>query len=136
VVNGLERLYGKWKIPWGEINRFQRNANYRMQKFNDNEKSYPSGLASAFYGSLPSYETVWSDGKKQYGVAGNSFVAVVEFGDRVKARSVITGGQSFDHSSVNFNDQVEMFLGGKMKEVSFYREDVDRNAKKVYKPGR
>ena len=134
ILTGLNQYYNSWKIPWGEINRFQRN-DHSSRKFDDSKESLPVGFASAGFGSLYSYETVWSEGNKQYGVAGNSFVAIVEFGPRIKARSISTGGQSFDPSSKHFNDQAKLFVEGKLKDVFFYKEDVERNSERKYKPG-
>jgi acyl-homoserine-lactone acylase len=133
VMNGLQRIYGDWKIAWGSINRFQR-TDYSDQRFSDSKESLPVGFASAFFGCLASYETIWGEGNKQFGIAGNSFVAVVEFGKKIRARSVVTGGQFFDPSSKHFNDQAEMFVTGRMKEVNFYREDVERNSERKYRP--
>ena len=82
---------------------------------------------------------------KQYGVAGNSFVAVVEFvrqsadsfgGKKIKAKSLVAGGQSFDPRSKHFSDQASMFINGKLKDVFFYKTDVEKNAESVYHPGR
>jgi acyl-homoserine lactone acylase PvdQ len=135
VIDGLSKYYGTWKTPWGEINRYQRNSGSVHQEFSDAEPSVPVGIASALFGSLPSYETAWSGTKKGYGVAGNSFVAVVEFGAKVKARSIITGGQSFDKSSKHFTDQAQMYINGKFKDVFFYKEDVVAHAERTYHPG-
>jgi acyl-homoserine-lactone acylase len=62
-------------------------------------------------------------------------VAIVEFGKKIRARSIVTGGQSFDPSSNHFNDQAEMFTTGKLKEIFFYREEVMKNAERTYRPG-
>ncbi len=136
VMAGLKRMYGSWKVPWGEINRYQRIAG----SFDDDIASLPVGMASAFFGSLASYETVWSNGKRQYGVAGNSFVAAVEFikngsGKKVRAKSVVTGGQSFNPASKHYADQAAMFINGQFKDVLFYRDDVQRDAEITYHPG-
>jgi len=133
IIAGLQKLYGIWKIPWGDINRYQRTKT-STSVFNDREPSLPVGLAPAFFGSLPSFETIWGD-TKQYGVAGNSFTAVVEFGEKVKARSSVMGGQFFDPNSKHFIDQAAMCIDGKFKDVSFYKEDVQKNAVKTYHPG-
>ena len=92
-------------------------------------------MAPAYFGSLPAFETVWQNTQKQYGVAGNSFVAVVEFvrkdsigGNKIKAKSVVAGGQSFDPQSKHFLDQATMFIQGKFKDVFFYKADVEKNA--------
>ncbi|MEO6406513.1 MAG: penicillin acylase family protein [Ferruginibacter sp.] len=135
LLVGLQRMYGKWKVPWGEVNRFQRTTGAMAHDFTDDATSLPVGLVSAFYGSLPAFETTWKDTKKQYGVAGNSFVAVVEFGKKLKARSIVAGGQSFDPASKHFNDQAEMFINGKLKDVHFYKEDVEKNKERRYHPG-
>ena len=135
VLSGLQRMYGSWKIPWGQINRYQRTTGRIYPTFSDDDKSFPVGMAPAFLGSLPAYETVWNNTQKQYGVAGNSFVAVVEFGEKIRAKSVVAGGQSFDPRSKHFIDQAQMFLEGKFKEVFFYKADVEKNAESNYHPG-
>ena len=135
VISGLQKMYGSWRIPWGDINRYQRPTGEMNQKFEDGVQSFPVGLAPAFLGSLPAYETVWNDTQKQYGVAGNSFVAVIEFGENIKAKSIVTGGQSFDPNSKHFMDQANMFMEGKFKDVFFYKADVEKNAESKYHPG-
>jgi len=128
----LRSLFGSWQVPWGNINRYQRNAD---GNFDDNKESLPVGFASAIFGSLPSFEPVWYKTSKGYGTAGNSFVAAVEFGDRLQAKAVIPGGQSFNPSSKHFNDQSERFVTGNLRDVFFYRDDVEKHKEKAYKPG-
>lgn len=135
ALAALQNMYGTWKVPWGEMNRYQRTEGYADQHFDDNEPSTPVGLGSAFWGSLPSYEVSRYDTKRRYGTSGNSFVAVVEFGKRIKAKSVTTGGQSFDKKSKNSNDQALMYAEGKFKDVLFYKEDVLKNKVRMYHPG-
>ncbi len=135
ILSGLQKLYGSWKIPWGQINRYQRISGVIYPTFDDDDESFPVGLAPAFFGSLPAYETIWDDTKKQYGVAGNSFTAVVEFGEKIKAKSIVAGGQSFDPRSKHFMDQAQLFINGKFKEVYFYKPDVEKNAERTYHPG-
>jgi acyl-homoserine-lactone acylase len=57
-----------------------------------------------------------------YGTSGNSFVAAVEFGDRVRARAVSAGGESGDRSNKHFNDQATRYATGNLREVYFYRD--------------
>ncbi len=135
VLSGLQRMYGSWRIPWGQINRYQRTSGAIYPTFDDDDESFPVGMASAFFGSLPAYETIWNDTQKQYGAAGNSFTAVVEFGEKIKAKSVVAGGQSFDPRSKHFMDQAQLFIDGKFKEVFFYKSDVEKNAERTYHPG-
>ena len=87
----LEKLkvdFGSWKTAWGEFNRYQRNDGEIQQDFNDAKPSLPVGMASSSWGALASFGTRFGkDTKRQYGTSGNSFVAVVEFGDKVTAKT-------------------------------------------------
>ncbi len=70
-----------------------------------------------------------------YGYVGNSFVAVVEFGKVIKAKSLLAGGVSADPNSPHFTDQAERYSRGEFKEVNFYKQEVEKNAKRTYHPG-
>jgi acyl-homoserine-lactone acylase len=136
VVNELKTKFGKWEIPWGTINRYQRISNDIVQKFKDDEPSFPVGFASASWGQLPSYNSRYYTGtNKRYGVSGNSFICAVEFGKRIKAKSLLAGGVSGDPASPHFADQLEMYTQGHFKEVLFYKEDLLRHVERTYHPG-
>ena len=136
VIKELKNKYGKWNIAWGEINRFQRISGDVNLKYDDAEPSLPVGFASSTWGMLPSYSSRYFPGtKKRYGVNGNSFICAVEFGKKIKAKSLLAGGQSGDPKSPHFNDQALMYTQGKFKDVLFYKEDVLKNAEKTYHPG-
>jgi acyl-homoserine lactone acylase PvdQ len=136
AVEEMEDRYGTWDVAWGEINRFQRLNGNINSHFDDKKESIPVGLASGYWGALAAFEvTQGEDTKKFYGVRGNSFVAVVEFGDRVKAKSLLAGGQSGNPTSPHFLDQAEMYAEAEFKEVAFYREDVEKRAESRYNPG-
>ncbi|MBW4889088.1 penicillin acylase family protein [Mucilaginibacter sp. HMF5004] len=133
VVKELENKYGTWRVPWGNINRYQRPAD---GVFDDKKPSMPVGQVSSAFGQLPSYVSKQMPGtEKRYGYSGNSFVAAVEFGKRIKAKSIITGGQSFDPASKNYTDQAKMYIDGQFKDVLFYKEDVLKHAERTYHPG-
>jgi acyl-homoserine lactone acylase PvdQ len=135
AVQKLENDFGSWNIAWGEINRFQRLSGDINLSFDDEQPSLAVGLASGRWGALASYGAVTRDTKKMYGTSGNSFIAVVEFGDRVKAKSLLAGGNSSNPSSAHFYDQAQRYADGLFKDVAFYREDVESRAKYTYKPG-
>ncbi|MES2893496.1 MAG: penicillin acylase family protein [Bacteroidota bacterium] len=135
VLGILEKLFANWRIPWGEVNRYQKISGGVSHQFDDRQKSLAVGFGSALFGSLPSYETDWTNTRKAYGVAGNSFVAVVEFGKKLKARSIIPGGQSFVRDHKHFADQAELYVQGKFKDIFFYKEDVLKNKERSYHPG-
>jgi acyl-homoserine-lactone acylase len=132
----LERDYGSWKIPWGEVNRFQRLTGDIVQPFSDSSPSIPVPFTSARWGSLASFAARRYEGtKKLYGTSGNSFVAVVEFGDSVRARAVTAGGQSGHPSSPHFNDQAVRYSKGDLREVYFYPSQLKGHVEREYRPG-
>jgi acyl-homoserine-lactone acylase len=137
VIENLQKKYGRWQIAWGEINRFQRISPDIDNKFDDTQPGYPVGFASAQWGMLPSYTSrIFPNTIKRYGVHGNSFICAVEFGKRVKAKSLLAGGQSSNPGSKHFFDQGELYSKGVFKEVLFYKEDVLQHAEKAYHPGK
>jgi acyl-homoserine lactone acylase PvdQ len=128
--------FGSSQIPWGDINRFQRLNGDIVPKFDDEQPSTPVGFTSSTWGSLASFGARPQPGtKKWYGTGGNSFVAVVEFGDKVRARAVTAGGESSHTRSWHFNDQIERYSTGNLREVYFYKEDWKGHTDKEYHPG-
>jgi acyl-homoserine lactone acylase PvdQ len=136
TVQMLEADFGTWNIPWGEVNRFQRLTGDINLEFDDEKPSTPVDMANSDWGALADFGAHRANGtKKLYGRNGNSFAAVVEFGDKVRAKSVLIGGQNNDPASPHFNDQVPLFTSHQWKEVAFYREDVEKRATERYAPG-
>ena len=132
----LQADFGTWKTPWGDINRFQRLTDDIVHPFDDAGPSIPVGFASARWGSLASYGArSYKGSKKIYGTSGNSFVAVVEFGDQVRAKAVTAGGESGDPKSPHFNDQAQRYATGDLRDVYFYRQQLEGHTKRTYKPG-
>ena len=132
----LSTDFGSWQTPWGAINRFQRLSGDVEQKYDDSKPSWPVPFASATWGSLAAFGmSAKQTTKRIYGDRGNSFVAVVEFGPKLKARSILAGGESADPASKHFTDQAEMYSKGEFKEVLFYREDIEKNLERKYHPG-
>ena len=136
AIAKLKTDFGSWKTPWGEFNRYQRNDGAIQQQFDDSKPSIPVGMASGRWGALASYGTRFGKNtKRQYGTSGNSFVAVVEFGDTVKAKTMLAGGQSSNVNSPHFSDQSQRYADGQFKTVAYYKEDVLKRAKTTYHPG-
>jgi acyl-homoserine-lactone acylase len=129
--------FGSWKTAWGEINRFQRLTGSIVQPFNDSGLSIPVGFPSARWGSLASFAArAYQGTRKWYGTSGNSFVAVVEFGDSVRAKAVTAGGESGDPSSPHFNDQAVRYSRGDLRDVYFYRHQLKGHTEREYRPGK
>jgi len=135
--NRLVGDFGNWRTPWGHINRFQRLTGDIVQPFDDDAPSLPVGFTSAQWGSLASFGVRPRPGvKRHYGTSGNSFVAIVEFGDKVRARAVSAGGESGNPKSPHFNDQADRYSRGDLREVYFYPAQLTGHTKRTYRPGR
>ena len=136
AIAKMEVDFGSWKVAWGDMNRFQRNDGNIRQTFDDNKPSYPVQLGSGRWGALASVGTRQHDGTKNwYVTSGNSFIASVEFGDKVRAKALMAGGLNSDPKSDHFFDQGEMYGKGTFRDVHFYREDVEANMERSYHPG-
>ena len=128
--------FGTWKITWGSINRFQRLTGDIVQPFNDAGQSIPVPFTSSTWGSLASFGArQYPDTKRWYGTSGNSFVAVVEFGDKVRARAVTAGGESGHPDSPHFNDEAHRYADGNLREVYYYPDQLKGHTEKTYHPG-
>ncbi|MDQ8053047.1 MAG: penicillin acylase family protein [Pedobacter sp.] len=135
TLTDLNKRFGKWQVPWGEVNRFQRLTGAIREKYDDDAPSTPVGFGSAMWGQLGSFVSAQFNTNKRYGYSGNSFVCVVEFGKKIKAKSVLAGGNSGNPDSKHFNDQAAMYANGQFKDVLFYKEDVLKNMERSYRPG-
>jgi len=136
AVDRLDRDFGSWRTPWGEINRLQRNDGAVAQTFDDDRASVPVPFVSAQWGSLASFGAPPAPGvRRRYGVSGNSFVAAVEFGPRLRAMAINVGGSSGDPRSPHFRDQDAGFAAGKLRPVYFYPDELRRHTARCYRPG-
>ncbi len=137
-VSSIDRLaadFGSWKTKWGEINRFQRISPEIVHPHSDDAPSIPVGFTSGNWGSLASFGArPFRGSKRWYGTGGNSFVAVVEFGKRVRAKAVTAGGESGDLKSKHFNDQAGRYAAGNLREVYFYPDQLKDHSELVYRP--
>jgi acyl-homoserine-lactone acylase len=136
AVDRLTTDFGSWQTPWGEINRFQRLTDDIVHPFTDSGPSIPVPFTTARWGSLASFGArSYNGSKKIYGTYGNSFVAVVEFGDSVHARAVTAGGESGDPRSPHFNDEAARYASGDLREVYFYPGQLKGHTEREYHPG-
>jgi len=135
AVLKLQNEFGRWQTPWGEINRYQRLTDDIVQPFDDAKPSLPVGFASSQWGALASFESSGPQKTRRiYGSVGNSFIAAVEFGPTVRAKALMSGGESGDPASPHFTDQAQMFVHGQFRDVLFSREDVAAHAERSYHP--
>ncbi|MBD2756484.1 penicillin acylase family protein [Spirosoma validum] len=133
AVAELEKEFGTWQVTWGQANRFQRTTD---KEPSDDKLSWGVPATPGFMGSLNAYVSKKSPKThKRYGITGNTFVAAVEFGDKLRAKTILTGGASSDPNSPHYIDQVNGYINGQYKEIYFYKDDVYKHAEKIYHPG-
>ena len=126
-----------WEIPWGQVNRYQRYMKGEFP-FSDDRPSIAVAQTSSKFGQLPAFESKREPGVialKRWGYSGNSFIAAVSFGKKLEAKTIITGGQSFDPNNKHFTDQAQMYIDGNFKTIHFYKEDVLAHKVTEYNPG-
>jgi acyl-homoserine-lactone acylase len=137
AIDRLAADFGTWRTRWGDINRFQRLTADIEQRFDDSAPSIPVPFTSAQWGSLASFGASTHPGtRRMYGTSGNSFVAVVEFGERVRALAVTAGGESGHPASPHFDDQASRYASGDLRQVYFYPSQLDGHTVRRYRPGR
>ena len=134
----LDRLIGRWgtwRVAWGDINRAQRLHSSGDVPFDDTAHSHPVVGTPSWTGASFTFWSQWQPGnKRRYATGGNSYVAVVEFGERVQARSLMPFGQSADPESPHHTDQLARYATGYYKRAWLYLDDVQRNAIRSYRP--
>ena len=135
AVDALSADFGTWETPWGDINRFQRINDDIAPHFDDSKPSIPVPFTASVWGSLAAFGArSYPNTKKWYGTSGNSFVAVVEFGDSVRAQAITAGGESGNPQSPHFNDEAERYASGRLRDVYFYRSQLAGHTEREYHP--
>jgi acyl-homoserine lactone acylase PvdQ len=136
AMTNLQTDWETWRVPWGEINRLQRRHSSGDESFSDELPSLPIAGAPGFAGAMFTFYARPSEGqKRRYGTSGNTYVAVIEFGPKVEARTLHTFGASADPASAHHFDQAPLYAEGDFKPAWLTLSDVQENAARSYHPG-
>ena len=73
--------------------------------------------------------------KRRYGVAGATYISIVEFGPQVRAMSVHVFGSSGDPKNKHFMDQSPLYGRGEFKPAWIELSDIKANLERSYRPG-
>jgi penicillin amidase len=136
VIDDLNGTFGTWRVAWGEVNRLERRQSGGEEPFRDDLKSLPVAGAPGDVGIVFNfYARPEKDQKRRYGVAGHSFISVVDFGPEVRARSILVFGENSDPRSPHYFDQSELYARQEFKPAYFTLAEIKAHAEKTYHPG-
>jgi penicillin amidase len=136
AIDKLTTTFGTWRVPWGDLNRLERRQSGGEEPFRDDVKSLPVAGAPGDVGIVFNfYARPEKDQKRRYGVAGHSFISVVDFGPQVEARSVLVFGENSDPASPHYFDQSEIYARQEFKSAYFSLEDIKAHLERSYHPG-
>jgi penicillin amidase len=136
VLKKLENDFGTWRVAWGEINRLQRVDESRAESFRDDRAGVPiPGFSGRDGAVFTFYSTPVPGQKKRYGVAGGTYVSIVEFAPEVRGFSVHVFGASGDPASPHFMDQAPLYARGEFKPAWLKLADIKANLESAYRPG-
>ena len=116
----LQAKFGALDVPWGDY--------YRI---NYSGKDLP---ANGVDGSLGIFRVAWpgsADEDHMYVGGGDSWVGVIEFGEEVQAKVLLSYGNSTQEDSPNFGDQLEHFSKKELRDAWFTPEALKDNTKQV-----
>jgi penicillin amidase len=131
ALDYLEDTYGSWQVAWGQVNRLQRRHSSGAQAFDDDADSLPvaGGPGNPFGIIFNVYARPEPGNPRMYGVAGHSFVSVVEFGKTPNARSILVFGANANPESPHYFDQAQLFARKRYKPAWFTHEQVHANVR-------
>ena len=119
AAEAVKKKYGSLDIAWGDVNRFRMgNLDYPANGGPDN-----LGVFRTMYFAED------SDNKKR-AVAGDTYVAVTEFGDTVRARVMLSYGNASQPGSRHIGDQLKMLSEKKLRPALLDRDEILKNLEK------
>jgi acyl-homoserine-lactone acylase len=135
VIDNLVAKTGSWRVRWGAVNRLRRVDESQAEALDNARPSVAVPGVNGAEGTIFTFYTQAGSGMARYGVAGGTYVSVVELAPKIRALAVHTFGSSGHPESSHFFDQALLYARGEFRNAWFDPVDVLRHARAVYHPG-
>jgi acyl-homoserine-lactone acylase len=113
----VEKQYGAMDVAWGDVNRFKVG-----------QYEFPANGGSGQYGIFRTmYFQRNAADNKNYAFFGDSYVAITEFGPKVRAQVLLSYGNATQPGSKHIGDQLSLLAEKKLRPALLTREEVMQN---------
>jgi acyl-homoserine-lactone acylase len=119
AADDVEKKYGSIDVAFGEVNRFRIN-----------NADYPGNGGSDRLGVFRTMHFRGDTDKKNRASHGDTYVAITEFGKKVKASVLLSYGNSSQPGSKHSSDQLELLSQKKLRSALLEKSDVLKNLEK------
>ncbi len=109
----VKEKYGSADIAWGEVNRF-RIGNYDL----------PANGGPDNFGVFRTMYFAEDKDNKKHAFHGDTYVAVTEFGDKVKASVLLSYGNATQPGNKHSGDQLKLLSEKKLRPALLERADI------------
>jgi acyl-homoserine-lactone acylase len=116
AANEVHQKYGSLDIAWGDVYRFRMNG-----------LDYPANGGSGEYGIFRTIYSAEDKDNKKFAVAGETYVAITEFGEKVKAMVLLSYGNSTQTGSKHIGDQLQMLSEKKLRPALLDKVEIMEN---------
>ena len=116
----MRNQLGRLDVPWGRVYRIRHNG-----------LDLPGNGGT---GSLGIFRVAWPGGAAdgvEYIGGGDSWVAVIEFAERPRARVLLSYGNSSQPGSAHDGDQLQLFSSKQLREAWLSAGDLEGRVEKT-----
>ena len=117
-LESLRLLGGGIDVPWGDVFRL---------RYLDSDVDLPANGGEDLLGSFRVLNYTSDDDLRFRPTLGDSYIALVEFSDPVRAKVLLAYGNSTQPDSLHYGDQLELFAEQELRDAWLTREDIEAN---------
>jgi acyl-homoserine-lactone acylase len=116
AANSVRNKYGSIDVAWGDVYRFRMDG-----------IDYPANGGPDQYGIFRTIYYTEDTDNKMYAVAGDTYVAITEFGKKVRAQVLLSYGNSTQPGNKHVGDQLKMMSEKKLRPALLDMDDILKN---------